>query len=280
MQSCLRAAFVVCVVTGAPGVLAAQDAIEPDRPDVTNGTHIVDVGLLQVEMGGNYTHSSDHGDWSTPVTARVGLTDWLEARIGFDGLDTRTDGTDHQTGFGNMNVGAKIRLWADPGGIPVLSILPTVNLPTADSTKGFGSGDFDYLLTFLTGTDLGRRLHVDVNYGIDSIGSGEGQPHFSQQLVSASFSAAATDNLNPYVEGYWFSREDAHGGSVTGMDAGAIYELGARYAVDGGLEVELNGASHDVSVFAGLSVVVGNILGNHGVHARNREIQRRRAAKH
>ena len=32
---------------------SAQDNLEPDRPDVTNGTHIVDVGLLQIEVGGS-----------------------------------------------------------------------------------------------------------------------------------------------------------------------------------------------------------------------------------
>ncbi len=186
-------------------------------------------------MGGNFTHSAPQGEWSTPVTGRVGLTDWLEARIGTDGLVTQTDGIQRQTGFGNMNVGAKIRLWADPGGVPVLSILPTINLPTASSAKGLGSGDFDYLLTLLTGGDIGSHWHADVNYGIDLIGAGEGHPHFSQQLVSVSVSAAATDNLNPYVEAYWFSRNDPHGGAVTGVDAGAIYELSARYAVDGGV---------------------------------------------
>src|SRR5262249_40911243 len=33
------------------------DPIEPDRPDVTNGTHIVDVGLLQIEIGGQYART-------------------------------------------------------------------------------------------------------------------------------------------------------------------------------------------------------------------------------
>ncbi len=29
-------------------------------------------------------------------------------------------------GLGNVQIGAKLRLFADPGGVPVLSILPTV----------------------------------------------------------------------------------------------------------------------------------------------------------
>jgi len=261
--------------------LAQQiEPIEPDRPDVTNGTHIVDIGLLQIEMGGLYTHpgTRQHA-FGSPFTARVGLTEWLEARIGTDGLLTETDGITRRTGVGNTQIGAKLRLWADPGGVPVLSILPAINLPTADAAKGFGSGDRDYLLSVLTGTDIGRHWHVDVNYGIGRIGAGNPAPHFTQHLASASASVAATDNLNPYAEAFWFSRQDPDSGAMSAVDAGAIYELGARYAVDGGVQVTVSGGSHEVAVFGGVSMVVGDILGNHGVHARQVQHQRRSAAR-
>ena len=37
-----------------PAAVVGVDPLEPDRPDVTNGTHIVDVGLLQLEFGAVY----------------------------------------------------------------------------------------------------------------------------------------------------------------------------------------------------------------------------------
>jgi hypothetical protein len=268
-------AFVVCV----GGTAAAQEAIEPDRPDVTNGTHTVDIGLLQIEIGGLYTHpgARQHG-FGSPFTARVGLTGWLEARIGTDGFVMQTDGVLQQTGIGNTQLGAKLRLWSDPGGVPVLSILPTINLPTADAAKGFGSGDRDYTVALLTGTDIGKHWHVDGNYGIGRIGAGNGEPHFAQHLVSVSASVAATDNLNPYAEAFWFSRQDPDGPAITAVDAGAIYELGARFAIDGGVQVNLAGG-HEIAIFGGLSMVVGDILGNHGVHARQRKAQERAARR-
>jgi hypothetical protein len=179
---------------------SAQETIEPDRPDVTNGTHIVDIGLLQMEMGGQFVHSSGARSFGSPLTARVGLTDWCEARVGTDGLVTQTDGSIRQTGIGNTSLGAKLRLWADPGGVPVLSILPTINFPTADRDKGLTSGDRDYLLALLTGTDIGRHWHADVNYAVGAIGVAVERPHFVQHLVSLSVSAAATDKLNTYAE--------------------------------------------------------------------------------
>src|SRR5713226_2220688 len=215
----LRAGLAACACVCVFAIGAdAQDAttVEPDRPDVTNGTYIVDIGLLQIEIGGLYTHvaAGQHAA-GTPFTARVGLFDWLEARVGTDGLLTQNDGFTSVTGIGNVQVGAKLRLWADPGGIPVLSILPTVNIPAASVEKGLGSGTADYTLALLTGTDIGRHAHVDVNYGIGSIGAGDSDPHFIQHLVSISASDAVSDNWNPYAEVFWFSRQEADGSAVT-----------------------------------------------------------------
>jgi hypothetical protein len=265
------------VASQPPSDVASQppQQIEPDRPDVTNGTHIVDIGLLQIELGGVYLRTdARQRAWGTPFTARVGLFDWLEARIGTDGLLVQSDGLTNVTGIGNVQAGVKLRLWADPDGIPVLSILPTVNLPTANAEKGLGTGSADYTIVVLSGTDVGRHAHVDVNYGIGSIGAGETAPHFAQHLVSISASDAVSDNWNPYAELFWFSRQDAGGSAVTGLDAGAIYELGARYALDGGLQLGLTANAPRLAVFGGVSIIVGDILGGHGVHARNRQKQR------
>jgi len=263
------AALALIVPIAAP--VCAQERVEPDQPDVTNGTHIVDVGLLQIEMGGVYArYDSTFRTGGSPITARLGLTDWCEARVGTDGWLIQSDGTSTVSGVGNLQIGAKLRLWPGEGGIPVLAILPTVDVPTASSDKGLGSGIADYLLAFLTGTDFGRHSHVDFNYGIGAIGDTTSGGHFTQQLGSVSFSSAVSDNWNPYFEAFWLSQQNSGGGPVVALDAGAVYELGTRYALDGGVQVGLTHAAPAFSAFGGVSVIVGNIIGGHGVHERSR----------
>jgi hypothetical protein len=131
----------------------------------------------------------------------------------------------------------------------------------------------------LTGTDFLTRGHIDINYGMGRIGAGTGLPRFTQQLVSWSASAEVPGPVTPYVEGFWISRQDPEGGPVVAMDGGAIYVINPRLALDGGVQVGLSDAAPALSAFAGLSVVVGNVLGDHGVHARQREIARRGAAR-
>jgi hypothetical protein len=264
-----------------PG-LPPQQAIDPDRPDVTNGARIVETGLLQIEFGGQYTRAvPGQTAFASPFTARIGLREWLEARIGTDGLLTQSDGVTRVTGLGNMQVGAKVRLWADADGAPLLSVLPAVNVPTASADKGLGSGRPDYTVALLTGSDFATHAHVDVNYGIGAIGSSAGAPHFAQHFASVSASDAISDNWNPYVEAFWFSRQDAGGRPVTSMDTGAIYQIGMRYAVDGGVQIGLSENAPRFAAFGGVSMIVGDVLGSHGPVERQRQAERRaaRAAK-
>ena len=284
----MRHVFVLasfCLLASS-AALSAQDpqtaapVVDPDRPDVTNGTHIVDTGLLQIEFGGQYTRTAPgQGAFGSPFTARVGVSEWLEARIGTDGLVTQSDGTMREAGLGNVQIGAKLRLWADPGGVPVLSILPTVNLPTASAEKGLGSGHADYTVAVLTGTDLGAHAHVDINYGVGAIGGGGDAPPFVQHLVSVSASEAISDNWNPYFETFWYSRQEAGGRSVTSIDTGAIYQIGTRYALDGGLQFGISANAPGVGVFGGISMIVGSVLGSHGAVERQRQAERRAAAR-
>ena len=248
-----------------------SEAIQPDRPDVTNGTRIVPTGVVQLEFGGLLVRPVPSASAaSSPFTLRVGLADWLEVRFGADGLIIQNNGGIATTGFGNVQLGAKVRLWAEPGGTPVLSILPTLNLPTADAARGLGSGDPDYTVAFLTGTDIYRRGHIDINYGVGAIGAGQGRPHFVQHLLSASLSEAVTDRWNPYVELFWFSRGDIDGASETSLDTGVIYELGSHFAIDGGVQFGVAGSSADFGAFGGVSMIVG---GERALNGRQRKIK-------
>jgi len=256
-----RAAGVGCAILLAASPVFAQsptpdrDRIEPDRPDVTNSTHLVGTGRVQVEGGGTYTRTSaELASFGSPVLARIGVSDWIEARIGADGWVGRSELHDRQTGFGNVQAGAKLRVLSDSRGEPIVSVLPAINLPSASATKGLGSGDVDYTLTLLTGIDVGARGRVDANYGLGRIGAGGGRPHFTQHLLSVSAGVSVAERWDPYAEAFWFSAQEPGGGAVAAIDVGAICHVRNRLALDGGLQVGFSHAAPGLAVFAGLSV--------------------------
>lgn len=231
--------------------------IEPDRPDVTNGAHIVGAGLVQFEVGGVLTRvgAGQHA-FGSPITARIGIAKWLEARIGGDGIQSLSERDSRTTGFGNVQLGAKVRLLGDENGVPLVSVLPAVNLPTASADKGLGSGDADYTALLLTGVDLGPRAHLDVNYGIGAIGAGGLAPHFAQHLVSASANVTI-EKWSPYVEVYSLSKMRPDGGAVAAVDTGAIYTVNPRVAIDGGVLFGISRDAPDFAAFAGVSFAIG-----------------------
>jgi hypothetical protein len=264
----------------SPDVPDEIQPVDPDRPDTTNGPHIVDVGLLQIETGAVRSRlGSDRTSVGTPVMARIGITDWFEARVGGDGFVSVRDQARSVTGMGNVQLGAKLRLYADAGGVPLLSVLPMVNLPAADERKGLGSGQVDFTIALLAGTDFLKRGHVDANYGAGWIGAGADVRRFTQHLVSLSVSADVPGPVTPYLEGFWVSRQEPEGGRVLVMDGGAIYVINVRLALDGGVQLGLTDDAPRLSVFGGFSVIVGNLLGEHGVRGRQRAAARRMAAR-
>jgi hypothetical protein len=83
---------------------------QPDRPDVANGTHLVPVGLLQVEAGaqGAYVTAGNQSA-SLPISVRLGLSNRLEARV--ESYDDLYETVARQTeGISGLSVGAKIAL--------------------------------------------------------------------------------------------------------------------------------------------------------------------------
>lgn len=220
-------------------------------------------GVVQLEMGGIFTRPSPGlTAFASPFTARIGLLEnRLEVRAAGDGWVRQSDADGSASGFGNLQLGAKLGVWKGLDGKPALSILPAVNIPTASAGKGLGSGDADYTVAVLTGIDIGPRGHVDVNYGLGAIGAGFGAPHFVQHLVSASASLAATPRWNPYAEAFWYSREAPGAARTTSIDTGAIYLVSPRLALDGGLQSGLTKSADDFAAFAGVSFIVGDVTG-------------------
>jgi hypothetical protein len=231
------------------------ERIDPDRPDVTNSAHLIGPGELQIEMGGSYVRGSrDLTSFGSPFLARIGVSDRIEARVGGDGWVGRSERDEWQSGFGNVQAAAKLRLVSDSHGAPIVSVLPAVNIPTASTSKGLGSGEVDYTLTMLTSVDVGARGHVDANYGIGRIGAGDRRPHFTQHVGSVSASVSVTERWDPYAELFWISTQEPAGGGILAVDIGAIYHMGHRLALDGGLQFGVTRAAPDRGAFAGLSV--------------------------
>lgn len=270
-------AVIVATLSAAPAIARAQTAPAlPANDDVTDGTDTTDTGLLQVEFGGVVTRTNAATRATgTPLTLRYGAFDWLELSLGTDGyLAQRGPGVGRTTGLGNTLVGARLRLFAARGGLPIVSLLPQVVLPTASAARGLGSGAVDASLSALTGRDLPRHSHVDVGYGLGTVGSADAG-RILQQTASIGGTLGVTASFTPGLTVAWVSRQDAETGTATTATADSVFTVSRRLAVDVSVTAGLNRQAPDVEVAAGLSVVVGELDLDDGVHARRHRLRLR-----
>ena len=237
-----RVAAVAFVLTAAAAG-AQEAAIDADRPHVGTGTHVVPVGQVQFELGGQLQQFGTRHSSAAPVLMRVGVSGRVEARLASDGVIVESAGGTSSSQLADPQASAKIRLFGG-GDEPWLSVMPAFT---------FGPGDAT--VTLLAGAALTERAHLEANYGIGSLG-GDGD-RFVQHLVTAAVTHATTRALTTYVEGAWWSRQHPLAGAVSFVDFGAIYAVAPRVLVDGGALVGLTTDTADYGLFAGVSFVVG-----------------------
>src|SRR5919201_1026159 len=137
---------------------AGEEPIDADRPHVGTGTHLVDPGDVQLEIGAQQERDAGERRFASPVLARVGTTDWLELRFGSDGIVGRRGAEDAQ-GIGNVQLSAKLPLIRRSDD-PLLSVMPVVTVGTASTSKGLGAGSTDSLVVFMTGREVAPWMHV------------------------------------------------------------------------------------------------------------------------
>lgn len=231
-----------------------EEPIDADRPHIGTGPRLVSPGDLQVELGGVFSGLGPGQTYASPMLARVGVTDRIEARAGFDGVTGIRTGTSWKTGAGNAQLGAKVRLAGRAE--PWLSVMPTVTLGVASPEKQLGTGDTDVALAWLVGRGLGDRWHVEANYVLASVGGGEHAGRFAQHAWTSAAVYSLTPRLSAYGEAAWWSKIEREGSAAALSDFGAIYAVTPRVLVDAGAAVGLSRDAPAYSVFAGLSFAV------------------------
>ncbi len=235
-------------------VRAGEPAATPYRPTVSTPTALSEPGWLEVELGGQRTHTEEspkrHGlsyalkyaispDWGLRVAGEA----WVREQA--------SDGSS-LGGVGDTAIILKRRFAR--GEDMAFGVEAGVNVPTAKSE--LGSGNTDYLITGIFSANLGA-YHYDLNLGATRLGRmtvGEGR---TQIGWAASLSRPLDDRWGLAGE---LSGTYRKGVSNTDQALVAInYNYSKRLILDSGVALGLNRASPDWSLFAGLTLLIGKL---------------------
>ncbi len=233
-----------------------------DRPDFTEASSTVGLGVAQLEFGYTYTLNDDGGvrdighSIGEPLLRYGILADWLELRLAVFPVsnNTATGGTRTTTnGLEDMYLGLKIGLTPQEGWLPEMAIIPQATVPLGDRV--------------LSNDEVLPGANWIYSWEVNDVISTGGSSQFNRardETTSDTYTEFAqswtvayslTDRLGAYTE--WFAFFPS--GAVSAkpehyFNGGFTYLLTDNIQYDVRAGMGLNGAADDYFIGTGLSI--------------------------
>lgn len=250
----------------APDVRGGPDLSEPlvsDRPDFTEASSTVGMGVVQLEAGYTFTYddnlASRSSEHSFPEALwRIGvLADWLELRVQwnwgasaenvFGATTTNLDGAE------DLYLGVKLGLTPQVDILPETALVLQMNVPTGshDFTEREVMPGFNYAYGWTISDTLDTAGSTQVNRALDD----NDVDYYTEIAQSWTVGYDWTEKLGSYAEWYAFIPE----GAVTShnqqyFNAGFTYLFTNNFQWDIRAGVGLNEAADDFFTGTGFSL--------------------------
>lgn len=223
--------------------LHAQPTIASDRPGLGSGSAVIQPGMLQFELGGEYA-SDDAVDRISlgQGLVRFGVADGFELHGLLGSFTVLPDDEGDVRGLQDVGLGAKLRLPA-PGGAWSWSLLGTVTFPTGD--PAFTADEVVPAAAILADVGLAEGVGLTLNVGSSGWASDAGD----QVSIVVTPSVALGDGPYALYGGY--------AGYLADGDVDLHYvEAGLTWLRAADLQLDLNGGVEVDSGawFAGIGV--------------------------
>lgn len=234
------------------------DLSEPlvtDRPDFTEASSTVGMGVVQVEMG--YTFTKDSVDdlrahsWGEPLFRVGAFADWFELRMAAFPVTQRAAGNTTR-GFEDLYLGAKIGLTPQEGILPEIAIMPQANIPSGGNA--FTGDEFQPGVNMLYSWSLCEDMDLAGSTQFNRTGDGTGHA-YTEWAQSLAVGLSLAENVGAYNEFYAFFPTSAEAARPE-----YYYNGGFTYLVSNDVQWDirvgmgLNDAADDFFFGTGLSV--------------------------
>jgi hypothetical protein len=237
----------------------------PDRPTKGYSVRTIDAGHFELEtdlVSYTYSHTpgvTTHNIQAFDPTLKLGLTNWMDFEVQFNGLqyarsfgDAVVGNLTDTTGFGDVFLRSKINLLGNDSGPVGFALIPYVKLPS--STPGISNGAVEGGLIAPLALRPGDFI-VTLMTEIDDLKSANGNGRYTNfvNLVSASHPVPRLEGVNATVELFSSAGTDPATPPVYTLDFGMNFRLDQRTILDIGLNLGLNSAAPKAQIYTGIS---------------------------
>lgn len=241
---------------------AEDDAISPDRPDVSESSQVVGKGRFQVETSVQWDRRRDDSSHDRslymPTLLRIGVGERTELRLETDGrtvihsVDPASGARSSTAGYADTAVGVKWHLDDQQGNMPSMGLLLDAELPSG--SRGLRGHGLRPALRLATEWELpqGLSLAVMPGAGVDSDDNGA---RYGYGVLAVALDKKFGERVHGTVElAMPQIARASHGGTQSLIDAGVTYLVNKDVQVDAMVVHGLNRRTPDLSLAVGLSV--------------------------
>ena len=244
------------------GPASMDEPLIGDRPDFTESSTTVGLGVKQVEMGYTYTFDND-GTTQTKSHSypemlwRVGIyADWLELRIAYNFGDVFKEVVERDpestSGGEDLYLGFKIALTPQDGILPETALVLQTTVASGDDVFSAGSAlpGFNYIYSWALDNDWSLAGQTQWNRAMDA----ETTRPYSEFSQSLAIGKSFSEKLGGYYEWFCLIPDGADSAPVEHyMDGGFTYLLHNNLQLDVRAGFGLNEESADY--FAGTGLI-------------------------
>jgi len=183
-----------------------EEPLVTDRPDFTEASSTVGLGVAQLEFGYTYTfdddgvNETDSHSYPEPLLRAGILTDWLELRVGWNYATELVNGAG-QSGSEDLYLGFKIGLTPQEGLFPEMALIPQMDVPLG--ADAFSADELLPGLNWIYGWQLCDFISTagstQLNRAVDDITADP----YTQWAQSWTIAYSLADRLGAYTE--WFA---------------------------------------------------------------------------
>lgn len=194
-----------CQSEGAK-IAGLDEGLMSDRPDFTEASTVVGLGVLQIETGYTYLYDNDGTirtkSHSYPETLiRYGIfRNWLELRVGSN-YGTGHDDSTRTSGAEDLYLGFKIGLTAQDGIRPEMALIPQMTVPTG--ANGITSNEVLPGANWLYGWDISENLATGGSTQFNRSVDGTTGSAYTEWSQSWTVNYGLTERLGAFTE--WFA---------------------------------------------------------------------------
>lgn len=234
--------------SGPTGVTPGDRPMATDRPDFTEASTTVGLGVTQVEFG--YTFSKSGGaeahSLGEPLLRHGVLATWLELRLAVSPVAHREDRT--TTGTEDLYLGAKFALAAQHGALPETALVLQMTVPTGSAA--FTADRALAGANLLYGWDLDERWSVAGSTQVNRA-AGRESSSYDEWAQSVTVARALSGRVGSYAE--WFGIFDGDSDQHY-LNGGLTLAATDDLQFDVRLGKGLNTGAEDLFVGTGVSV--------------------------